>query len=470
MSRESIAPKKTRYWLILYIGLFATVSIFVILLAWLGIRHDFQQLKQTLLNSESGRLRSHAIRTVARIQDELHNSTTSDLIIMRENADLRNNWERFLKNDESRVYAAIVDTQDRIIVHNRRNQEGLSLAPIWYETTVQDSEDMVYTRDPALAMGRSSIDIQVPILNQDKAIGFYHTGLSVDWLDQEYASKQAASSSNWITLLILMVILEVLAAMILVYFIRRITRLEEHNIMMHSRRLAEIGQLMAGIVHEIRNPLNAMRLNLHVLGRNLTEQGPLPDYEHCTLDLIQESQSEIDRIEGLLRILLGYARPDDPRLEVLDVRKELQTTLNFLKPLLERREVLVVARLPEPNLQIMMDRDRLRQVMLNLLNNACDAMPRGGTIEITANVEKESLELRFQDQGSGIPANQRERIFDPFFSTKPTGTGLGLAIVRRHIEDAGGTVQCAEDQASGALFIIRLPIHQIVEINPSISQ
>jgi two-component system NtrC family sensor kinase len=174
--------------------------------------------------------------------------------------------------------------------------------------------------------------------------------------------------------------------------------------------------------------------------------------------LIHETQAQIDCVESLLRILQTYTRPDVARPELLDMRQEVQATLNFVRPLLEHRDMLVVARMPEQSLGILMDRDRFRQVLLNLLNNACDAMQAGGTIEIALSADQQWATLAVSDQGAGIPAAQLEQIFEPFYSTKNTATGLGLAIVRRHIEDAGGDVRCASRPGGGAEFTVRLPL------------
>ncbi len=259
-----------------------------------------------------------------------------------------------------------------------------------------------------------------------------------------------------------MLTFEVAAAAALYYTSRRVAILREASKVARSRRYAEIGQLMSGIVHEIRNPLNAMRLNLHVLERS--EQMPREMLsEEIALDreaMILETQNQVDAVESLLRILQSYMRSDVARPELLDMRREVQATLNFIRPLLEHREMLVVARMPEQTLGIFMDRDRFRQVLLNLLNNACDAMQPGGTIEIILRQEAQTAVLVVSDQGAGVPAAIRERIFEPFYSTKDSGTGLGLAIVRRHVEDAGGEVSCTESPNGGAEFMVRLPLQQ----------
>ncbi|MGC4006361.1 MAG: ATP-binding protein [Pirellulales bacterium] len=452
--------RHARTWTIVSVAAFCAFSCLAPLLAIWGIQHDMEQIRTTLLQAETGRIRSHAVRTVGNIQDQMHKAETIDLAELIESDYPRSNWQKFLRNDASRLYAAVLDPTGKVVIHFHPEQEGLSLKQPWYKRVVfDDVDDVVETDDEALTKGRVAYDVQLPIFINDQIVGYYHSGLDRDWLEQQIGQKESLAQSVWTWLLLAMLVFEIVAGLALFYTSRRIAILQEATKVGRTRRFAEIGQLMAGIVHEIRNPLNAMRLNLHVLNRTDEEGGPA-DLEKWDIDrgaLIQETKAEIERVEGLLRILLGYARPDVPRPEILDLRQEIHSTLTFLRPLLERREMLVVARLTDSTVKVEMDRDRFRQVLLNLLNNACDAMHSGGTVSIEMKHAAGMVELRVADDGIGVPPSMRERIFEPFYSTKETGTGLGLAIVRRHIEDAGGEVHCEPRADSGSVFVIRLP-------------
>lgn len=457
--------RRARTWTWLSIAAFAAFSILGLLLALWGITHDLKQLHQALLQSEIGRIRSHAIRTVANIQDELHKNSSQELDVLQQADYPRRNWIRTFQSDSSRPFAAVLDTSNTIKLHYDPALEGRQLPPDWFKRSYLDDDalaDVVLTDTPNLTNGVLAYDIQVPIIVQDQTIGTYHSGLNSAWLEELYNEKKSATLSFWIWLLLAMLTFEIAAAAAIYYTGRRVAVLQEASKVARSRRYAEIGQLMSGLVHEIRNPLNAMRLNLHVLERSERMPRELLT-EELALDretMIQETQHQIDAVEGLLRILQSYMRSDVARPELLDMRKEVQATLNFVRPLLEHREMLVVARMPEQSLGILMDRDRFRQVLLNLLNNACEAMQPGGTIEIALRQEQQSAVMVISDHGEGIPAAIRERIFEPFYSTKHTGTGLGLAIVRRHLEDAGGEVHCAARANSGSEFIVRLPLQQ----------
>jgi two-component system, NtrC family, sensor histidine kinase HydH len=457
--------RHARTWTLLTIAAFAAFSILGLLLALWGIKYDLKQLHLTLLQSEVGRIRSHAIRTVANIQDEMHKNSSQELDVLQQTDYPRRNWTRTFQTDRSRPFAAVVDPSNVIKMHHNPALEGKQLPSVWFQKSFPDDAalaDVVLTDTPSLTGGVLAYDVQVPIIVQDQTIGTYHSGLNSNWLEELYNEKKSATLSFWIWLLLAILMFEIAAAAALYYTSRRVAILREASKVARSRRYAEIGQLMSGIVHEIRNPLNAMRLNLHVLERSehLPPEMQTPELALDRETMIQETQHQVDAVESLLRILQSYMRSDVARPELLDIRQEVQATLNFIRPLLEHREMLVVARMPEQSLGIFMDRDRFRQVLLNLLNNACEAMQPGGTIEILLRQEQQLALMIISDQGTGVPAAIRERIFEPFYSTKDSGTGLGLAIVRRHVEDAGGEVRCAARATGGAEFTVCLPLRQ----------
>lgn len=438
--------------------------LFVLAIAIWGIYHDLQQVKITFMQSEMGRLRSHAVRTVGLIQDELRQAADpSDLGILSKTTFLQRHWSRSIALDESRLYAAVATPAGKIVAHSTSSQVGEILEATWYTRQASEvGDDIVETQSPALAKGARSLDVRVPIYVNDQIVGAYHSGLNQDWLDNAYSEKEARVKGMWGWVLAAISIAVASAGVLLFYISRRAAILAESVKLSRARRFAEIGQLMTGIVHEIRNPLNAMRLNLHVLSRTREREqasSERTENEHGFNDfqLIDETNFEIERVEGLLRILLGYARPDIPRNESLDVRSEIQATLAFLKPLLERSEILVKARFPDSPTFILMDRDRFRQVLLNLLGNAREAMDNGGTVELNISRHEGRVEIAVSDEGAGVPWADRERIFEPFYSTKETGTGLGLAIVRRYVEDVGGEVICQAGETKGATFVVRLP-------------
>jgi len=448
-----------RWTAALYACIALTLAILFGMAIW-GIWHDLDQVQATFINSEMQRLRSHADRTVLRIVEDFRKNKGSLNDDFREAGFLRKHWEVSVKRDRSRLYSAIVLPNGEVYMHTDPALEGERLEATWYQNIVREAgQDVVDTNSPALTGGGRALDVRLPIILDDHLLGTYHSGLNYAWLESEIQLKQAPTKQVWSWLLVCIFAVVMLAGVSLFQISRKMAVLHEGMKVARIRRFAELGQLMAGIVHEIRNPLNAVRLSLHVLSRQLNRSSnalpPIPVEDPSLINLAQiilETNQEIERVEGLMRILLGYARPDHPHPENLDVCRELEATLNFLKPVLERAEVAVHAHFTESPVFINMDRDRLRQVMLNLVNNAKEATGPDGQIRVEVDASREHIEIVVSDNGPGVPLVDRERIFEPFYSTKENGTGLGLALVRRYVEEVGGTVVCERNQPCGARF------------------
>lgn len=429
-----------------------------------GVTHDLNLVRTTFIQSEMNRLRTHAVRTVLLIQERF--PTDGQVRDLQWVADtdyaerLRQHWERSVYGDESRHYAAIVNLQGNVVLHSNPKQERQKLSAAWYDQQLEEAgDDVVETRDQALTGNVRCLDVRVPIYRDQQEVGAYHTGLLGKWLDRELAELQQSTWRRWSTILVIIVMVELLAGAALFYITQRLTMLTEGVKLARVRRFAELGQLMAGIVHEIRNPLNAMRLNLHVLDRQQFTHhdghGTADASGASSSEIIRETNREIERIEHLMRILLGYARPDQSHNENLDVRREVQATLGFLRPTLDKSDIQVQLHVPDMPAMVSMDRDRLRQIMINLINNAKEAVDMSGTIQIAVSADEQVVEIVVADNGPGVPSADRERIFEPFYSTKELGTGLGLALVRRFVEECGGTIVCERNSPHGARFVMR---------------
>jgi signal transduction histidine kinase len=223
----------------------------------------------------------------------------------------------------------------------------------------------------------------------------------------------------------------------------------------HVRRLADLGQLAGGIAHEVRNPLNAIRLNLHVIERLLEGQGTVDDR---TRTIINESVREMERVDGLLRMLLNYARPDTPRSERVDLGEELPAVADFIRPIIERDGVRLEVDAGANPTAVAVDRSRFRQIVINLLKNAAEAAGPDGRVAVTLRPVDGHAELTIRDSGPGVDPRLKERIFEPFFTTKDVGTGLGLSLAKRYVEEAGGEINVRNAAPHGAEFVVRLPL------------
>ncbi len=216
-------------------------------------------------------------------------------------------------------------------------------------------------------------------------------------------------------------------------------------------RLASLGRMSAGIAHEVRNPLTGVSLLLDELHDRLL--GHEADQE-----LIRKALGEIERLETLVTEMLHFSSMPEPHLVFGKIDAVVQDSLFLLRKQCQRQQVKLIEDVPADLPQLQMDADRLKQVLLNLLNNALDSMPDGGQLEVSVRPQGEQLVLRVKDSGCGIPADRLPLVFEPFFTTKGQGTGLGLAISYNIVSDHNGTIDIESNPGEGTTVLISLPL------------
>jgi two-component system, NtrC family, sensor histidine kinase HydH len=235
----------------------------------------------------------------------------------------------------------------------------------------------------------------------------------------------------------------------------------ELAIMLHTyredlevQRMAAVGTLTAGLSHEIRNPLNAAALQLAVLERRVRR---LPSNEQAeALEPLVLVRDEIRRLDHLLEDLLQYARPRELQRQPVDLGPLLDRVSQLLASDAEERGVTIALQV-ESELTVMGDEGRLREVIINLVLNALDASERGGEVRVGAKaLGPVEVELWVEDDGPGVAPEEREKIFQPFFTTKAQGTGLGLAIVHAIVTQHRGSLRLESSARGGAAFRVRL--------------
>lgn len=233
----------------------------------------------------------------------------------------------------------------------------------------------------------------------------------------------------------------------------RLARSQEQ--MLQSEKWALVGKLAAGVAHSIRNPLTSVKIRLFSMGRN-------PHLSSAQKEDLEVISTEISHIEAIVRSFLEFSRPPKLVMQPISPSEVVDLSLRLLQPRLAAGHVKVELNREHPLPVLSADPDQLKEVMVNLLVNACEVMVKGGIIRISERVEVDEkgrrwAVLTFSDNGPGIAEEIQEKVFQPFFSTKEEGTGLGLSIASRIVQDHGGKITLESREGEGATFILTLP-------------
>ncbi|MBZ0282772.1 MAG: response regulator [Anaerolineae bacterium] len=226
------------------------------------------------------------------------------------------------------------------------------------------------------------------------------------------------------------------------------------QMLIRAEKLASIGHLAASIAHEINNPLQPIQINLDDMLEDIQNKVPID------IRAIQTTLESVERIRRIVNQLLDFAgkrSTSNVDIQTIDINRVIDGVVNLNRKFFEKESMKIVAELA-PKLPIYGSKDQLEQVFMNLALNAKAAMEPGGVLKITSDAQDDEIILTFSDNGCGIPPEQLDKIFDPFFSTKANGTGLGLFVSYGIIQGHHGTIEVQSKINSGTTFIIHLPL------------
>jgi PAS domain S-box-containing protein len=241
-----------------------------------------------------------------------------------------------------------------------------------------------------------------------------------------------------------------IGALLIIRDTESVRRLEDEIEM--SRRLSASGRLTRGVAHEVKNPINAIVLHLHLLQNKLQQMDP-GTRRH--VDIIG---SEIHRLDRVVQILVDFTRPRDLKLEEVDLRRVLEEVAALAAPDADQHAITIVRNLPDHPLTVKADLDFMKQAILNIVINGVQAMTDGGQLTISAKRDEGMVVVEVQDTGSGIPREAQEKIFELYFTTKQGGSGIGLAQTYQVMQWHYGSVDFETVEGKGTKFRLCIPL------------
>jgi signal transduction histidine kinase len=233
---------------------------------------------------------------------------------------------------------------------------------------------------------------------------------------------------------------------------------ERDHRLRNAERLAAVGRMASHIAHEVRNPLSSVGLNAEMIAdeaATLEPSGPRDEIQN----LARRVSEEVDRLAGITRQYLELGRLPTPEPVPTRISKLLASVVEFIRPDLEDRQIELTLEDDTDDPEILADPDQIRQVLINLVRNASQALDEHSErkVGIRLLASHESVTISVIDAGQGMAVGETEKIFEPFYSTREGGTGLGLSLTRHVVDGHGGTIACFSEQGKGTTFVISLP-------------
>ena len=429
-----------------------------------GLWNDLERKNQLILASEIANLQSHVERTILRIESDLRQGKSLEDFSAPNVTDwLVEHWARMIASKPDRLYASIEDYSGSVLAFSSKTD--LSILTDGSAVSIDGFPKSV--RRIILGRGVKSttaVEVGLPIELNDHRIATYRTAIPGQWLEERISASTRNRWLAWLAILLAMSLIVSTTAIFLFRLGTHSQELEQALKTSETRRLADLSKLVVSMAHELRNPLNSIRLNLFTSEKLIRGDSPIDQEE--ALVMIHESVSEIERVNELIGQLLGFVKVDENQESWLNLDNEIQSVLHFMKSTHDLHRIQIDYRFEEQNAIGKVSKKYFRQILINLLQNARQAMPEGGLVQLRLHTNSPSVILTVEDSGPGVPTNLFEKIFEPFYSTHQDGVGLGLAVVKNLIEATGGSISCQRSSLLGGMrFTLRFQSkHQAVSI------
>jgi two-component system sensor histidine kinase HydH len=346
---------------------------------------------------------------------------------------------------------ALLDQDLTVLAHSTPDRVGERKGDEGLQSALESGR--VLARLVGRAGGGRVYEVVKPLALEGSRTGLLRIGLSTATMDRIWKSDRLTAAVTAAAVLGL----GILGMSVIFYtqhrHLREVNTLETE--MERGERLAAVGNMAAAVAHEIRNPLNAVSMGIQ---RLRVEFEPAPREEYLRMvDLIQ---GEVRRLNTIVEDFLSLARPMSLKREPIIVAALLDEVLGLVESEARGAGIAVVREIPAGLPVLHADRDRIKQVLLNLVLNAIQAMPSGGTLEIGAAAAGATLTVTVADTAGGIAPDLLPKVFDPYVTTKAKGLGLGLAIARRIVEAHGGTIEAGSEPGRRTSFRFALPLDE----------
>jgi len=249
-----------------------------------------------------------------------------------------------------------------------------------------------------------------------------------------------------------------------------VTRAKElENYLRIQDKMSSLGRVAAGIAHEIRNPLSGINIYLNTLEKMYLRGDRAEKVEQ----IFKQLQSASSKIESVIRRVMDFSKPSEPKFVLTYINKPIEEAINLSSVSLRKRRIKLEKALAEDVQPCRVDPHLIEQVVLNLITNAAEAMKNADgakVIEVTSSMDKNRIIVRISDSGPGIPLHLKEKVFDPFYTTKNGSTGIGLSLSHRIITDHGGSLRVGTSRWGGAEFVIEIPIEKLGKFEVKINE
>lgn len=431
-----------------------------------GMVRDLRQVADSITQADITKFQSHADRTVSRIESEVRESKDLLGFVTRNPRWFEELWVATVGRMPEVLYGAILDGSKHSIEDSNRlmaSESGESTTLIALPSDLEGIKVPELSPNslllPAAAQTRNKqvLDVTYPIRSGSDVLGYYRVGMDYDLLQSKIAHARRKALWGWAVMLIAITSIVVGACISLYRWGLHIIRLEHQLGVAEIRRVDELHRLIVGLAHEIRNPLNAIRLNLFA-SKKILQDGRDLDVNEAA-NILDESVEEIERMDDLIGQLLGYARVVGKSPSIVNVNEQVDSVLKFLRHSFEQSRVRTGLEACPDDCTISMDPQSLRQVLINLFQNARQAMVHGGKLSVIVTTTAGRVAIDVHDSGPGLGETAITQIFEPFFSTREDGVGMGLAVVKGLVESSNGSISCGKSELLGGMkFRVEFPL------------